>query len=228
VFIGTVAEYRGVSPEDVMENFGAGGMMIAEDAIKAGMADSFGSMEFLISALSGGRTFLPQSRQGLLTMNKITKESLSAEAPDVFKAVHDEAFELGLTAGKLQGFAERARIQSIDALDTFGHDALIAAAKFDGKSTAGDVAILINAAEKTHRAEMAANITADTPKPVPHAQAAFNDGTGEATEQLTGEDKWTADWKSNAAIQSEFNNISAYVAYQKANARGLVKTLGAK
>jgi hypothetical protein len=56
----------------------------------------------------------------------------------------------------------------------------------------------------------------------------FNDGTGESSEPLTGEDKWTADWKNNAAIQSEFNNISAYVAYQKASERGLIKTLGAK
>jgi uncharacterized membrane protein len=196
-----------------------------------GMADSFGSLEFLVSALSGGRTYLPQSRQGLLIMTKITKESLSAEAPDVFKAVHDEAFELGLTAGKLQGYldgseAERKRLEAIDALDTFGHDDLIASAKHDGKSTAGDVAILINAAEKTQRAAMAAKITADTPKPVPHAQAAFNDGDG--GEPLTGEDKWTHDWKASADIQKEFNNISAYVAYQKASERGLIKTLGAK
>jgi ClpP class serine protease len=232
VFINTVADYRGVTREEVIANFGMGGVMIAEEAINAGMADSFGSLEFLISALSNGRTYLPQSR-GLLTMNKITKETLAAEAPDLLKAITDDAFNAGMSVGKAEGYAlgaeaERQRIQAIDGLDTFGHDDLIAAAKFDGKSTAGDIAILINAAEKTHRAEMAAKITADIPKPVPHAQAAFNDGNGDSVEQLTGEDKWTHDWKHSAAIQSEFNNISAYVAYQKANEKGLIKTLGAK
>jgi len=209
-----------------------GGVMIAEEAINAGMADKKGSLETLISLLSNQGTFSPQTR-GLLPMTKITKEILAAESPDVLKAIHDEAFELGLTAGKIQGHAEgveaeRKRLEAIDALDTFGHDDLIAKVKYDGKTTAGDIAIMINAAEKTHRAEMAAKITADTPKPVPHAQAAFNDGNVEASEQLTGEDKWTADWKHSPDIQSEFNNISAYVAYQKANEKGLIKTLGAK
>lgn len=40
VFIGRVARFRGVSREHVVERFGGGSMLLASDAIAAGMADS--------------------------------------------------------------------------------------------------------------------------------------------------------------------------------------------
>lgn len=62
-FVGAVASFRGVSPETVAADFGRGGMLIGSDAVDAGMADSLGSFEGLLSELSAGnsKTYFPTS-----------------------------------------------------------------------------------------------------------------------------------------------------------------------
>lgn len=56
VFIAAVAKYRGVSAEDVVTKFGAGGMKIGAKAVAAGMADEVGQLEATIASLiNGGR-----------------------------------------------------------------------------------------------------------------------------------------------------------------------------
>lgn len=42
---------------------------------------------------------------------------------------------------------------------------------------------------------------------------------------LTGADKWQHEWKSSTALQAEFKTMAAYVAYQKAASKGLVKRI---
>ena len=54
VFISTVARNRDVSIETVLSDFGQGGVMVGDRAVKAGLADRLGSFEQLISELSAG------------------------------------------------------------------------------------------------------------------------------------------------------------------------------
>lgn len=54
VFIESVAEYRELTPEAVVNQFGAGGVKIGKEAVAAGMADRIGNLEALISELSTG------------------------------------------------------------------------------------------------------------------------------------------------------------------------------
>lgn len=54
VFISTVARNRDVSVETVLSDFGQGGVMVGDRAVKAGLADRLGSFEQLISELSAG------------------------------------------------------------------------------------------------------------------------------------------------------------------------------
>lgn len=68
--------------------------------------------------------------------------------------------------------AERERIQGIEAQAIPGHDALIASLKFDGKSTAGDAAMAVLAAEKQTRNAQAAALASDAPAPLPLAPTA--------------------------------------------------------
>lgn len=256
VFIGAVAEYRNTTREAVIANFGYGGMVIATEAIAAGMADRLGSLESLILRLSStsltasrsgqvhqlsnpgrslsgveGRSLLTSSRQGNLAMNQplpLTREIIAADHPDLYKAITEEAYAAGLNAGIAQGSeAERSRIQGIEALATLGHDKLIAEFKYDGKTTAEQAALKILTAEKDTRASMATKLAAETPQPVPLAPAAFNDGKGEE-EKLIGQEKWEYEWKHSAELQAEFISMGAYVAYQKASEQGLIKHLGAK
>lgn len=52
VFISAVAKYRGVTPETVIQEFGAGGVEIGANAVALGMADEVGQFEATLAALS--------------------------------------------------------------------------------------------------------------------------------------------------------------------------------
>jgi len=52
IFIGRVAQFRGVSTDSVEQNFGQGKVMIASKAMAAGMVDEIGSYEPLVSRLA--------------------------------------------------------------------------------------------------------------------------------------------------------------------------------
>ena len=162
-------------------------------------------------------------------MTDITRDTIASDYPDIAKALTDEGYAAGLAAGKLQGAeAERSRIQGIEALAMPGHEALIAQIKFDGATTASEAALKIIAAEKENRTAMAAKIKLDTPAPVPHAPAAFGDGHVDDSAQLAGPAKWEHEWQHSADLQAEFKTVGAYVAFQSASEKGLVKRFGAR
>ena len=72
VFVSAVAKYRGVTVEDVITKFGAGGIKVGAKAVASGMADEVGQLEAVISALSlGGPARFPRSI-GVITMSTTT------------------------------------------------------------------------------------------------------------------------------------------------------------
>lgn len=91
----------------------------------------------------------------------ITREQIAAEAPDLLASIQQEGAS-----------AERARIQAVEGQSLPGHEALIATLKFDGKSTAGDAAMAVLAADKKARTTQAAALAGDAPKPLPLVPAA--------------------------------------------------------
>jgi len=91
----------------------------------------------------------------------ITREQLAADAPDTLAQILAEG-----------AASERARIQAVEAQAIPGHEALITALKFDGKSTGGDAAMAVLAAEKQTRTAAQAANAADAPQPLPLAPAA--------------------------------------------------------
>lgn len=56
IFIGRVAQFRGTTPESVASNYGRGGLMIARQAVAAGMADEVSQFEPLLARLQGARS----------------------------------------------------------------------------------------------------------------------------------------------------------------------------
>jgi len=86
VFIGSVAENRGVSPEDVITKFGAGGLKVGAKAVAAGMADEVGQLEAVIASIvsSGTKSRVPKRSKGGLSMsennNGPTAEEIAAQA----------------------------------------------------------------------------------------------------------------------------------------------------
>lgn len=52
VFVNAVAKYRGVTADDVVKNFGAGGLEVGANAVAHGMADEVGQFEAALARLS--------------------------------------------------------------------------------------------------------------------------------------------------------------------------------
>lgn len=107
VFIATVADGRGVKPDDVIAKFGGGDVLIGSAAVAAGMADRIGNFEAVIKELDG-RSPSTTSKFRSTTMN----EQMIA------RAEHDAAVAAARTEGQTAGekagaTAERTRIQAI-------------------------------------------------------------------------------------------------------------------
>lgn len=90
VFVSHVAEGRGVSPETVVQNFGKGGVLIASEALEAGMIDHICTFESLIAQLSG------QTEEFSSGANPMNLDKLKAE----HREVYDAALALGRTDAK--------------------------------------------------------------------------------------------------------------------------------
>lgn len=82
VFVSDVALGRNTSPEDVQQNFGKGGMVIAKDALEVGMVDRIGTFEELMADLSGQSTSFNGDYQ-------MDIKELKAKHPDVYQVVFD-------------------------------------------------------------------------------------------------------------------------------------------
>lgn len=85
VFISAVAKHRGVSTEDVISKFGAGGVKIGAKAVAAGMADEIGQFEAVLASLlpSGvGRFFNRSKGTSVMTDQNTgpTAEEIAAKA----------------------------------------------------------------------------------------------------------------------------------------------------
>lgn len=173
LFVDAVAKQRGISAKQVLSDMADGRIFIGQQAIDAGLVDGVSTLDALVQQLNANRASGTPPRAGAAQKTNptlkgaampITREQIAAEAPDVLAAIQQEGAS-----------TERARIQSIEAQAIPGHDALIASLKFDGKSTAGDAAMAVLAAERQTRSAAAAALAADAPQPLPLTPAASVD-----------------------------------------------------
>lgn len=173
LFVDAVAKQRGTSTDKVLSDMADGRIFIGQQAIDAGLVDGVSTLDALVTQLNvsratGANLAARPPRAGAAhnptpqgAAMPITREQLAAEAPDVLAAIRQEG-----------AADERARIQAIESVAVPGHDALISSLKFDGKSTAGDAALAVLAAEKQTRSAASAALAADAPAPVAVVPAA--------------------------------------------------------
>lgn len=164
LFVSAVAKHRGVSTDTVLEKMADGRIFIGQQAIDAGLVDGVSTLDDLVVKLNRDRESglsragvarsIQPKKQGA-EMPHPTAEQIAAEHPDIAEHFRAE----GATA-------ERARVQAVEGQLIPGHEALINSMKFDGKSTAGDAAQAVLAAEKYTRAVQAAKLASDAPQPV--------------------------------------------------------------
>jgi hypothetical protein len=94
--------------------------------------------------------------------------TLPVEGDDV-KETHPVATYIeGFKAGRLQGQSEeRARIQSIEALNARGYEDLVEPLKWDGVTTAPEAAVRLLAAQKAQLDYLDKALREDAPLPLP-------------------------------------------------------------
>lgn len=254
VFVDAVAEYRGTTAEVVLEHMADGRLFTGQQAIDAGLVDGFSTVDAMVEKLATNPDAYasrrkakvmalasppapgpaplpspPKPHQGV-SMNRA---ELAAAHPELLQAILNE----GITTGIAQGAAqERTRIQSVEAALIPGHETLIASLKFDGKTSGGDAALAVNAAERAVREKQGTQTNNEAPKPPPQAAAPAVDPSAAAKAEaekarlaaLPVDERCKAAWETNAQIRAEFTSLAAYTALTKAEEGKRVRVLGAK
>jgi signal peptide peptidase SppA len=177
VFVDAVARNRGTDADTVATRMADGRVFRGQKAIDAGLADGKVTLPQLIQQMKsqkGGGSTAPVSRnnpkkgqQGMdATGEVVTFTSAQVEA------AKQEGFKAGLTQGRTEGATgERERIKAVETATLAGHEALIAALKFDGKTTGPEAAAQVVAAENVLRAGKLTALRAEAPAPVPESTA---------------------------------------------------------
>jgi len=236
VFVAVVAENRGTTPEKVISDFGAGGMLIGKKAVAAGMADRLGNFEEVLAGLAGDdRGFAQKGPAAITTVkqetdfmnDKVEKTEVTDNNPaPTITADHITASypEIASHFQNIGATAERTRILAIEEAALPGHDALVATLKADGATSAGDAALQIMAAEKGKLSNrLAAQKSAGKLTDKIKSSAT---STGEEDVLLPAsasvDDRAKETWDKDAKLRAEFGAFSTYLAYAKAQDSGQV------
>ena len=195
-FVTAVADHRRVSADQVLEHMADGRIFVGQQAVDAGLAEGFATVDTLVdrlatnpekftrraravfalggvpdvSAAEGGvpaaegtepqdEPVLPVASETTPKGPAMTPQELAAQ----FAAENAEACALIRAEGAA---AERARIQSVREQTMPGHEALIDALAFDGKTTGPEAAVQVLAAERSRLASQAGARAAEAVAPV--------------------------------------------------------------
>jgi ClpP class serine protease len=94
VFVGAVAQYRGVSEAKVLADYGQGDVLVGARAVKAGLADEVSTFESTLAALAAE----PQRRRNGRPIRFAVQEN-SMNLREMFTAMFGGAQDAGLIAG---------------------------------------------------------------------------------------------------------------------------------
>jgi signal peptide peptidase SppA len=197
VFVDAVARFRGVSTDAVLTHMADGRVFIGQQAIDAGLADGFATVDQMverlaaepgayaqrkparIAATSGSRPGKPKAAAAAPVPAPAARTSQGTstmptpqEVAAAFKAENPEAAALLVAEGHTAGAAaELSRIQAVRGQSMPGHEALIDKLAFDGKTTGPEAAMAVIAAERAAAAAQASARSNEAPKPVAAAPA---------------------------------------------------------
>lgn len=236
--VGLVAAYRGktgMDESEIADLMSDETWMTAEEAVSMGFADKMLApveAQANFNMLADFRKVPAQLKAGFKT-GKDEGESMEQEntpkSPDIsletIKDQYPAIVEALLQQGRAEGAdAERNRIKAVHEQSYPGHEALVNAAMFDGRSDAGAVAIAVLAAQKSQLANMAGQLAADAPEPVIEVR----DSAPGQPQALSFDEQCKADWDNSADVRAEFGDFQAFIAYKTAFENGHVKVLGGK
>ena len=241
-FISAVAANRAVSGDKVLSEFGQGDVLPAREAVRAGMADLVGGMKDALSLITTlqpkpkgvvmtKQTETPETPSGnsgdMVAKSTITADYITKNFPDIASAMTKNGFNEGFKAGSE---AERDRIIGLEEVSMSGHEALLEAAKKDGKTKAADLAVKIVAAEKQRGGNALKTMAEETASEPVVTPSTANDMpyAPKIDANAPIEERAEAEWNGNAEIRTEFSDKDAYIAYRKAEEQGRVKRYAPK
>lgn len=161
VFIGAVAKFRGTTPDEVLENYGQGSMMVAQSAIENGLADRIGTLEGVIEELQNQSK--PITSSIINIGGNMNEEELKAKHPELYNSVFEKGVEKGKADAKAENSeaienaraegadAENSRIKGIEEIEAPGCEDLISEKKFDKAETKDTISAAILAKQKADR-----------------------------------------------------------------------------
>ena len=228
VFVEDVAQNRGTDVETVLEKMADGRIFQGKQAITAGLVDGVSSLDKLIAELSAEAP--DKSRRAAVSAgtpqpknkeNIVTKEEIAAQFPEIAEAFRAEGrASVDVSTAKAEGAAaERDRIKDVFAQAMPGHEALVEGMAFDGKSTGGDVAKAIVAAEKQTRGARVESMRNEAPKTVPAAPVNTGANGGQ---NLSVEERAKHAWDNDPSLRADFDDFADYLAFEKGQAKGSV------
>lgn len=211
LFVDTVAQYRSTTTEQVLAHMADGRVFRGQQAINAGLVDGVSTLDELIASLAQNPAAYATRRKAVFALGA-DSPSLEAGAPEdtstrelenpmppednkapltraSFEQEHAPLFaQLRAEFTQLGASQERERIQAVLAVGEGlpGHEKLLTAMAYDGKSTAADASFAVLAAEKATRAAALAAHTADAPPPA-KPSAAPQDEPAKTKEQQVAE-----------------------------------------
>ena len=208
LFVDAVAQYRGTSTQQVLDHMADGRVFRGQQAINAGLVDGVSTLDALVEQMATDPGKFKTRRKARFALSKpgapqstgagaaheddlsainvqgnpdmetaVTRESLQKDHAPLFAALQTEFTAQGASQ-------ERDRIKAVRATLVPGHEALVESLAFDGKTTAGEAALQVNAAVRAAHTSAAAAHAADAPKPAPGAHAPEDKGSKTKVEQL--------------------------------------------
>jgi ClpP class serine protease len=247
LFVETFASHRGLNAETVLEKMADGRLFIGQQAIDAGLVDGFASLDELVEKLatnpnayatrSKAKVFAtaapaaPAPAQEQTPHQPNSDEGKTTMDVEKLKAEHGAVYAAVLALGATQ---ERERILAVQACLIPGHEALVERLMFDGKTSGGEAALQVNAAERAIRVKQGAKEDEEAPPPAASAPAPSVDASAQAkakveaarVDALPVDERCKAKWEANTdSVRSDFTSLQAYTAYTKAVEAGKVKQL---
>jgi len=209
IFVADIARFRGVSEEEVLTNMADGRVFIGKQAIDAGLVDGVSTFDTVVDELAGGvlsnGTKLNKMENGNMSDETITRDILAKDHPELFDAIKSEG-----------AAAELERVQSVFAATLPGHEQLIEALAFDGKTTGAEAALAVVKAEKDTNAARLAAMQDDANQDSVDASVEDEEATVEKSfDELVAEAKDGGMTQAQAVRSVVDANPSAYDKYLK-------------
>jgi len=215
LFVDDVARFRGATAEQVLEHMADGRVFRGQQAIDAGLVDGVATLDALVEQMATNPGAFATRRKARIAVSKparkqstgagaaheddpsatndqgnpmpettVTRESLQTDHAVLFAALKAEFTAMGAAQ-------ELERIKAVRATAVPGHEALVETLAFDGKTTAGEAALQVNAAVRAAHQAAAKQHADDAP-------AAVNGSSAPAADKAKTKEQKVAEAQAHA------------------------------